>query len=156
MEKEFIPTRYVSRATRYADITACGFLHCQPDRSGTDCAFSQETWHKVEPRSVHSSPSVSSSSSPIRSRHNNQQPHLHHCPQRPWLPGQPSPNFARHVTSAGNQTHGQGTIFALIGFTVRKDSILTRSPKGCADPAAKVSDHCSVGKPSHHSVASSA
>jgi hypothetical protein len=54
------------------------------------------------------------------------------------------------VTSAGNERDGQGAIFVLTDFTVRKDSILTRNPKGCADPVAEVSDPCSVGKPPHH------
>jgi hypothetical protein len=54
------------------------------------------------------------------------------------------------VTSAGNERDGQGAIFVLTDFTVRKDSILTRNPKGCADPVAEVSDRYSVGKPPHH------
>ena len=93
---------------------------------------------------------------PIRSRHNNRPPHPHHCLQGLWLLGQPSPNFARLVTSAGNLNHEPETPSIPTDFTVRRDSILTKSPKGCADPVAEVSDRYSVGKPSHHSVASSA
>lgn len=137
-------------------ITACGFLRCQPDCSGMDCAFLRGSWRKVEPRSRHSSPSALLWSSLIRDRHNNPQPHPQHCPRSPWLRKQLSPNFARPATSAGNQTHGQGVTFAPIDCTVRKNSILTRSPKGCADLIAEVSDHYSADKPSHHSVAQSA
>ena len=108
-------------------ITACGFLHCQPNRPGMECAFPRASWHKVKPRSVHSSPSASSWSFPMRYRHNNRLPHPHHCPQRPCLPRPPSPNFARLVTSAGNQTHGRGAIFVRADFTVRKDCVRTRA-----------------------------
>jgi hypothetical protein len=69
------------------------------------------------------------------------------------------PPFLIHalpVISAGSLTYEPGAPSILTDFTVRKDSILTRNPKGCADPVAEVSDPCSVGKPPHHSVASSA
>jgi hypothetical protein len=54
------------------------------------------------------------------------------------------------VISAENQRDAQEATCDLIDFTVRKDSILTRNPKGCTDPVAEVSDRYSVGKPPHH------
>ncbi len=39
---------------------------------------------------------------------------------------QPSPNFARPATSAGNQTHGREATSSLIDFTARKDYVRTR------------------------------
>ena len=108
-------------------ITACGFLHCQSDCSGTECAFPRASWHKVEPCSVQSSPSALSWPSPIRPLHNNPQPHPHHCPQGLWLMSQLSPNFVRLATSAGNQMQGRGVKSSLIDLTVRKDCVHTRT-----------------------------
>lgn len=85
------------------------------------------SWHKVEPRSVYSSPSASSWSFLIRSRHNSRLPHTPHCPQGPWLLGQPSPNFDPLVTFAGNQKGGREVICDLIDFTARKDCVRTRT-----------------------------
>jgi hypothetical protein len=68
------------------------------------------------------------------------------------------PPFLIHVPpviSAGSLTHEPEAPSIPTDFTVRKDSILTRSPKGSADPVAEVSDRCSVGKLPHHSLAAS-
>ena len=110
----------------FSAIAACGFLYCQPNLSGMEYAFPRAPWHKVEPHSVQSSPSASSWSSPIRSRHNNPQLHPPHCLQGPWLLGQVSPNFARPATSAGNRMQGRGVTSSLTDFTVRKDCVRTR------------------------------
>jgi len=117
----------LTRRTRYAAIPACGFLHCQSDCSGTECAFPRASWHKVEPCSVQSSPSAASWSSPIRPLRNNPQPHPHHCPQGLWLMSQPSPNFVRLATSAENQNGGREAICVRTDLTVRKDCVHTRT-----------------------------
>jgi len=112
-------------------ITACGFLHCQSDRSGMDCAFPRSSWRKVESPLQHSSPSAVSWSVPIRSRRNNRPPRPHHCPQGPWLPGRPSPNFAHRVISAGNQRGGQEAIYDLNDSIEIKDCVRTRRRREC-------------------------
>jgi hypothetical protein len=135
----------LARRTRDAVIPACGFLYCQPNRSGMMCAFPRASWHKVEPRSVHLSPSASSWSSPIRSRHNNRLPHPHHCPQGPWLLGQPIPNFAVLAVSAENQKGGREAICDLIDFAVRKDCVRTRTRREPIAHWTKASSqHCLV------------
>ena len=118
-------TNDASRATRYAAIAACGFLCCQPNLTGMEYAFPRVPWHKVEPHSVQSSPSASSWSSPIRSRHNNPQLHPPHCLLGPWLLGQVSPNFVVLAISAGNQRDGQGATCVLIALIARKDCVRT-------------------------------
>ena len=124
----------LSRHTPYAisymllqAITARGFLHCQPGQSGMERAFPRRSWCKVKPRSVRSSPSASSWSSPIRSRHSNRLPHPHPCPQGPCLLDQPSPSFAVLAISAGSQTHGQEVTFVLIDVIERKHCVRTRA-----------------------------
>jgi len=83
----------------------------------------------------------------------------HRPPPYPPLRYRPMPPFPTHappVISAGSLNHEPGAPSIPTDCTMRKNSILTRSPKGCADPVAEVSDRCSVGKPPHYSVASSA
>ncbi len=92
-----------------------------------DCAFPRTSWHEVEPLSHHSSSSAASWSFPIKSRHNNPPPHLHHSPQGPWLLSHPSQSFAHPATSAENQTQGQKTASSPIAFAVRKDCVRTRA-----------------------------
>ena len=112
-------------------ITACGFLHCQSDRSGMDCAFTRSSWRKVEPHSVLSSLSASSWFFPMRAWHNHRSPRPHHCPQDPWLPGRPSPSFAHRVTSAGSQRGGWEVIFVLIGSRETKGYKRERNRERC-------------------------
>ncbi len=129
----------LAQRTRDAVIPACGFLYCQPDLSGMECAFPRVSWHEVEPRSVHSSPSAASWSSPIRSWHNNRLLHPHHCSQGPWLPSQPSPNFAHPATSAENQNGGREATSALNDFTARKDCVHTSNRREPIAHSTKVS-----------------
>lgn len=109
-------------------ITARGFSHCQSDRSGMDCAFPRGSWHKVKPRSVHSSPSAASWSFPIMPRHSSPRLHPPHCPQGPYLPNQLNQKFMGLAISAANQKDGQGAISVPNDFIEKKERVRT-SPR---------------------------
>ncbi len=110
-----------------------------------DCAFPRGSWHEVEPLLHHSSSSAASWSFPIRSRHNNPPPHLHHYPQGPWLLGQVSLNFDRLVTSAEKQSRGKEATCGLNDFAVRKDYVRTRARREPIAHLTKASNqHCLV------------